>query len=61
MFKSDLPLWFKAWWVLNIFIAIAFLAYWIPVGFESSNIVYGFIIYGNLWGLWAAWYRRRKR
>jgi len=60
MFKSDLPNWFKTWWIVNICLACIFIVYWFSVDFKSNYILFGFIIYSNIWGLWATRYRRKK-
>ena len=56
----ELPQWFNIWWSINIVLAIAFIIYWFAVEFRSDTIVLIFIIYGNIWGLWATKYRREK-
>lgn len=60
MFRSDLPGWFKIWWIVNIVLAIAFVVYWFTVDFTSNSFLFGFIIYSNLWGLWASRFRRKE-
>ena len=56
--NNSLPKWFNIWWVINVCIAIAFIIYWYSIDFESNKLVYVFILYSNLWGLWAAKFRR---
>jgi membrane protein implicated in regulation of membrane protease activity len=61
MNKSYLPGWFNIWWIINICLAAAFLIYWFLIDFKSNNLVFVFIIYSNLWGLWAAQFRRKNK
>jgi len=60
MNTNELPKWFNIWWSINIVLAIAFIIYWFTVDFRSDTIVFIFILYGNIWGLWATKYRRKK-
>ena len=60
MIQSNLPSWFKIWWMFNLILTIVFFIYWISIDLQTNNIVLLFIVYANLWGLWAAKYRREK-
>ncbi len=60
MTNNKLPKWFNVWWIINVIIAIIFLIYWYSIEFESNTIVFIFIIFSNLWGLWAAKFRRNS-
>jgi len=47
MINSDLPIWFKIWWVVNIILACAFFIYWFLIDDISNYHLAGFFKSGT--------------
>ncbi len=58
---KTLPLWFNIWWILNIILMAMFLLYWYSIDFSSNKFIVVYILYSNLWGLWAARFRKKNK
>ena len=58
---NNLPKWFNIWRIVNVCTAIVFFIYWYSIEFESNFFTTLFFLYGNLWGLWAAKYRKNQK
>ena len=55
-----MPLWYNVWWVINALIAVYAIYYIFTARGEISKLFYIWIIYANLWGLWAAKFRKKN-